>query len=376
MSEASSFFALGGTSLVAVRLMAKLQRLLQPARRLLPDELLRHPELGELIEHLRPDCPVAAPGAPEPAAPPTAASTSTSPPLAPALVLLRAGHAACLAPPLVLVHPAGGHVFHYLHVAHALPGPPRPIYGLKAPGLDEGTAPLETIEALAAHHLAALTAAGLAAAPLALAGSSLGGCVALEMAARLAAAGRPPTPLVMIDTPAPAELPRFADHVAYVEYLFGDMWNVALSRDELARLPEEARLPYALSRLASSGAALGFERDSAQRILAVFVASERAMRAYQPPRYPHPAVYFRARARRRWDPLEPERGWRAALPALALEVVEGDHLSMHEPPHAAALAARLAAHLPDGAPAEPLPGRSASALAGPRAGEPPSSRVS
>ncbi len=333
VSETSSFFALGGTSLVAVRLMSKLQRQLHTSRRLFPDEILRYPDLGALIEHLRPCCQAA-----------SASASDFSP-----LVLLRAASSSApSALPLLLVHPAGGHVFHYRWLAESLPGPPRPIYGLKAPGLDEGTSPLSSIEELAEHHLLTLRAAGLFSvpAPYALAGSSLGGCVAFEMAARLRAAGHPPALLAMIDTPAPAELPQFTDHADYVYYLFGDMWRVQLSRDELRQLPAAERIPHALRQLAAAGVELGFDPDSSQRILDVFVASERAMRAYQPRRYEGSVVYFRARERRSYDPAEPERAWRPYLrEGISLEIVAGDHLSMHEPPHVAELAARLGAHL-------------------------------
>src|SRR5262249_23023898 len=53
LTPESHFFALGGTSLVAVRLLSKLQRRLQLGRRLLPEALLRTPSFGPFVEHLR-----------------------------------------------------------------------------------------------------------------------------------------------------------------------------------------------------------------------------------------------------------------------------------------------------------------------------------
>ncbi|MBC7975033.1 MAG: acyltransferase domain-containing protein, partial [Myxococcales bacterium] len=232
LAPESNFFALGGTSLAAVRLIAKLQRRLQPTRRLLPEELLRTPSFGAFVEHVRPSCGVA----PLPSDPP--------PPSSSALVLLRPGRAEDRAP-LFIVHPAGGHVFHYRLLAEAL-DPDVTVYGLKAPGLEDGQSALRTIEALAEYHLRAIRSAGHTG-PYQLAGSSLGGCVAYEMAQQLRAAGERPALLALLDTPSPDNLPRFDDHVEYVEYLFGDMWGVALSRAELAALPEAARIPHALA---------------------------------------------------------------------------------------------------------------------------------
>ncbi|HEX2687196.1 MAG TPA: beta-ketoacyl synthase N-terminal-like domain-containing protein [Kofleriaceae bacterium] len=408
----SNFFALGGTSLVAVRLISHLQRQLQPGRRLLPEELLRTPSFGPFVEQLRPAYPgsSASPADPanpanpahpansanpanpanpansansansaNPAHPAHRASSANNEVLAPgpdagrsdgeprtrgvtggdpgsSLVLLRAGRAAeHRSPgspgspqplqPLFIVHPAGGHVFHYRLLAEAL-APQITIYGLKAPGLDDDRAPLSTIEALAEHHLRSLGAAGHTAGPYYLAGSSFGGCVAYEMAQQLRASGEQVAMLAMLDTPAPDDLPRFADHVEYVEYLFGDMWGVTLSRDELGALPEPDRIPHAIRRLAGAGVELGLDGAAAENILALFVASERAMRAYRPRPYPGPVVYFRARERRSRDPDQPERGWRRYTgDGLALEIVPGNHVTMHELPHVTELAARLNAHL-------------------------------
>ncbi|HEU4728934.1 MAG TPA: beta-ketoacyl synthase N-terminal-like domain-containing protein [Kofleriaceae bacterium] len=332
----SSFFALGGTSLAAVRLLAALQRRLRPARRLVLEDLLRAPGFAGFVERLRgAHCAGAGPGAAAPRGAPDPASS---------LVLLRPGTAPDR-PPLFIVHPAGGHVFHYRRLAAAL-DPRITVFGLKAPGLDDDLAPLTSIEELAAHHLRAVRAAG-AAGPHHLAGSSFGGCVAYEMAQRLRADGAPVALLAMLDTPAPDDLPVFEDHADYVDYLFGDMWGQAVGRDELRALPEPERIPHALRKTAARGIELGFEPAMAERILTMFVTNERAMRGYQPRALDGRVVYFRARERRRRDPHRPELGWARHVADMTVEIVPGDHVTMHEPPHVAELARRLDAHLTD-----------------------------
>jgi acyl transferase domain-containing protein/surfactin synthase thioesterase subunit len=321
LDEDANFFALGGTSMVAMRLVMKLQRRLQPARRLVPEDLLRSPAFGAFVDHLR--------------AVRAAAPLATS-----SIVPLRTGSRPEL-PPLFLVHPAGGNVLHYRQLVELL-DPRVTVYGLKAPGLGDGRAPLDRIEALADHHLASLRAAGHTARPVLLAGSSLGGCVAYEIAQRMRAAGEPVGLLAMLDTPAPDDLPHFDDHADHVHYVFGDVWNVDVPAAELRALPEADRVRHALAALTAAGVAHGFDVEAAEQLLAVFTASGVAMRAYRPEPYPAAAVFFRARERRPRDPVEPDRGWRRFLAdRLWLEIVPGNHLTMHEPPHVTELADRL-----------------------------------
>ncbi|HMG22553.1 MAG TPA: hypothetical protein VK607_14570, partial [Kofleriaceae bacterium] len=145
-----------------------------------------------------------------------------------------------------------------------------------------------------------------------------------------------------LDTPAPDDLPRLDDHADYVQYLFGDVWNIDVSLAELRALPEADRIGHALRVLTAAGVAHGFDAETAAQLLAVFTASGAAMRAYRPQPYGAAAVYFRARERRPRDPVEPDRGWLRYLEdRLWLEIVPGNHLTMHEPPHVAELAARL-----------------------------------
>lgn len=88
--------------------------------------------------------------------------------------------------PLFLVHPIGGSVLCYLDLVRRLPTG-RPVYGLRAAGVDPGTEPLAGVEALAASYLAAVRRIQPEG-PYLLAGWSFGGYVAFEMARQLPAA--------------------------------------------------------------------------------------------------------------------------------------------------------------------------------------------
>ena len=85
--------------------------------------------------------------------------------------------------PLFLVHPAGGHVFPYVHLARYL-GPDQPCYGLQAKGLEEGESPHTRIKDMAADYIKALRTVQPNG-PYFLGGWSMGGLVAFEMAQQL-----------------------------------------------------------------------------------------------------------------------------------------------------------------------------------------------
>ncbi|MFR9753182.1 amino acid adenylation domain-containing protein [Nocardia sp. 004] len=86
-------------------------------------------------------------------------------------------------PPLFLVHPIGGNVLCYLALARHL-DPDRPVYGLQAAGADSGSTPERSIAALSASYLEAVRRV-YPVGPYHLAGWSFGGYVALEMARQL-----------------------------------------------------------------------------------------------------------------------------------------------------------------------------------------------
>lgn len=159
----ADFFALGGDSLSAVRLALRIE-----------EETGRDPGLGTIFEQ-----PVLAAlaGAIE--------AEASDDGLGP-LILLAEGDAN--APPLFLIHPAGGIAWGYRHLARLI-APARRVWGVQHPGLDPATALPENLDALArlyVRHVTALVPRG----PVHLAGWSVGGIIAQAMAVELAAQGR------------------------------------------------------------------------------------------------------------------------------------------------------------------------------------------
>ena len=171
----ANFFMLGGSSLVAIRLIARIQQ--HTGERLPVASLFTHATIAEQAALI---------------ASQQQRSGSSLVPIQP----LGAQ------PPLFLIHPVGGNVLCYRLLAEALK-PDQPVYGLQSPGVDGEAVPESgwTIEELAERYIDAIRSAQPHG-PYALGGWSMGGVIAYEVAQRLRAAGETIRSLTVIDAPA------------------------------------------------------------------------------------------------------------------------------------------------------------------------------
>ncbi|HYO55279.1 polyketide synthase, partial [Archangium sp.] len=169
------FFALGGDSLVMLRLTDQLRKELD--MEIPPSAAFRGGTMEQMVQALR--------GVPDPRG---------SSPLVP---IQPTG----TRPPLFFVHPAAGVVFPYFELARHL-GPDQPFYGLQALGLDGGSEPDERIEDMARHYIEAIRRIQPTG-PYFIGGYSFGCLVAYEIAQQLSAAGQEIGLLAIVDEPAP-----------------------------------------------------------------------------------------------------------------------------------------------------------------------------
>ncbi len=168
------FFQIGGNSLHAVRIVARLRR--RFGVRLGSDALLHTPTPTSLAAAVD--------------------GTSGADPRRPR----------CLVPikatgrrrPLFMMHGAGGSVLNFSTLARELPAD-RPLYGLQARGSDGLEEMDQTIEEMAARYVAAIRTVQPRG-PYLLGGYSGGGIIALEMTRQLGAAGDHTDVIVMFDT--------------------------------------------------------------------------------------------------------------------------------------------------------------------------------
>ncbi len=259
-------------------------------------------------------------------------------------------------PPLVLIHPVFGDVQIYRHLAREL-GPDQPVYGFQTPALTGGTVP-ERLEDMAAQYREALLT-WRPAGPYLLAGSSMGGCIAFEMARQLTAGGQEVALLALLDSWAGEPLAQAASaavpalpalpavdggdpQAAFLAWLTGGDER-AVGR-ELAGLDGESRLALVLERARRAGG-LPASYGSADllRLLVAIDGQRRALHLYQPGPYSGRVLFLRAA-----EGVEghPEATWKKlARGGFEIHRVPGGHRSMLLPPHVAATGRLLTAAL-------------------------------
>ena len=253
-------------------------------------------------------------------------------------------------PPLILVHPAGGDVYFYKGLADTL-GKQQPVYGFRAPGLEEGETPLTSVDAMATCYLESLLAFQPEG-PYWLGGASYGGMVAYEMAQRLQSMGKTVAVVIMIDTPDGQSMPNnMGDSDDILMYFAESMFKVVpFTKAELAVMESEEKLGFMAQKLGELIAESGFEQASASmnaaqlsRVMAVFKHNVTAMAAYAPHAYTGKLVFFKARERRqKYDPLNPELSWiSVASSGLEVHEVPGNHISMNQPPFVSTMGSKL-----------------------------------
>ncbi len=248
--------------------------------------------------------------------------------------------------PFFCVHPIGGNVLCYLDLARHL-APDQPFYALQTP---DDRPPAKSIEEMAARYLAEVRRVQPQG-PYRLGGWSMGGLVAFAMARQLAAEGQAPELLALIDTLPPETATAPATDEELVASFAQDMArllgsNVGISPEELRSLPEQEKLAHVV-RLGHTAGLLPADFGLAQiePLFATFAANLQASRAYAPEPYTgrltlwvsEATAAFYAAALDAWSRLVPAGLDRTTLP--------GDHYSLLRRPAVERLARELTAQL-------------------------------
>jgi amino acid adenylation domain-containing protein len=336
-----NFFELGGHSIMAVYLMAQVERHFGKAMPLA--SLFRNPTIEQFGELLRTDT--------------CAASWS------PLVSIQPSGSAR----PFFCVAGGGGNVLYFYRLAHRLPKE-QPFYGLQSLGLDGSRAPLSRVEDIAAESLRAVRQIQPHG-PYHLGGHCFGAWVAFEMAQQLRRHGEEVALLVVLDAPAPRpDLMQLGEDVdddafwiAKLGAAMGESAGIDLGIDHarLSALDAQARLNHfgeCMQRagVLPPGAGLGPVRG----LLGVFVANSKARYAPQDVRKVPIALFRAGEFHREYDyspaddpghsPARSTLGWRdLAHNEIPVHVVGGNHITMMSEPHVGELAERVAAHLSD-----------------------------
>jgi len=314
-----NFFTLGGHSLVAVRLVLRIE---QELGKKLPLRAVFH---GATIEHL-------------------AALLRQGTVKVPRLVQLRSGRKL----PFICVHPAGGSISNYLNLAQHL-DPDQPLYALQASGMDEDELPHETIEAMAADYLSAIYEAGIEG-PYLLSGWSMGGVVAFEMARQLRAEGKEVAGLSLIDSIVPS--PDIVKNIDELALLVGFAQTIGLrvenvSPDEISDVSTDEKLALLLNHAQQEHLLPPeVQLPDIQRYFNVYRANILAFSSYVPQPQRLRITLFKAEERVAQNGKDAALGWDSLTEdSVEVHVVPGNHYTLFSGPHVSVLAEHLQAWL-------------------------------
>ncbi|MER7900817.1 SDR family NAD(P)-dependent oxidoreductase [Streptomyces sp. NPDC096046] len=263
-----------------------------------------------------------------------------------ALTTLRAIVPGSPRPPLFTFHPAGGPTSVYLPLTGLLPAD-QPVYGL------ERVEELNTVEDKAAHYRALMRDIQPEG-PYHLLGWSFGGCLAYEVARQLNDRGQDIGFLGLIDTILPAALPqqespeflleRFGRFAEYIEKTYGH--RLDLPYEELAATPEERQIDVVMRLVADAG--LDMSPGVMEHQRTSYVDARVGERYVPRPHDGHVVLYRAQQPQRLTTALDPrylrqetDLGWAPLCQSLEIVPVEGDHLSLIDPPHVATIARHL-----------------------------------
>ena len=316
------FLSLGGHSLLAARLLVRIEKEL--GVRLPLAVLFEENEITGLARRL--DRP-----------------KETQPPS-----LLVALRAAGRRPPLYLVHPVMGTLFHYARLAPLL-APEQPLFGFQSPCLDGEAWLFASLEEMAAAYLGELRRRAPRG-PYHLGGWSMGGVVAWEMAHQLLQQGEEVALLALFDSTSPLDRRSLA--YQYDSKRLASAWSEDLGaffgktlkvpEEELAELEAEGQWQHICARAAAAGVVPeGSDRRHLRARFQVFLNNAELLRDYQPPPLDLEVILFRAEAASPGDHRRPGLGWEDLARACQVIAVPGDHLTLFSEPNLPVLAEKL-----------------------------------
>jgi len=182
------FFALGGHSLVGVRLVAKIRSAYGVDLEL--GALFEYRTARALAERIRPS---------------QGRAIAAEPSVGGCLIAIQPKGSQ---PPIFFVHAVGGEVLYYEPLARALGGD-QPFYAFQSKLANQAVIGETSMEELAATYLDELRSR-FPGGPYILGGHSFGGLVAFEMARQLQAQGAEPRALIMLDVYVPGSTEHFS----------------------------------------------------------------------------------------------------------------------------------------------------------------------
>jgi len=327
-----NFFDIGGHSLLAVRLVAQIEKHFQ--RKIALSDLLQEPTIEHLAAILRQQ--------PE---------SKSWLPLVPIQPLGSKK-------PFFCVHPSGGNVICYYNLASHL-GREQPLYGFESPGFYGECEPYYRIEDMASFYIQALRSIQPQD-PYLLGGWSMGGLIALEMAIQLQQQGQKVALLALLDTKPPIVIDKFQNNKVDDAQLLADIAiatakffgkDLLISEVTLREVKPEKQLNYVLDMMKQANFVppdIGLQQIRAY--LQVTKSHKRALMDYVAKFYPGQITLFQAEQQLSIDKneeisaniIEPNLDWsHFSSQPLNVHVIPGEHGTILAEPNVKVLAEKL-----------------------------------
>ena len=244
-------------------------------------------------------------------------------------------------PLFVWVHPIGGDTYSYWPLVRAL-GKDVPFYGFQAPALSGGTS-FKSIAEMADAYIAELVGIGTGR-PLILGGSSFGGMVAFEMAQQMGPSRRPSW-VVLVDTPAPASLPKKlvgqSEVLAYF-FKYGFEGRFLPFIAELEALPPGRQFEFIRQKANQLKCMHLLPPFFGPKLIGVWLHHQKLMHAYCTTAYDGNICYLAAQDRLAEMPERMEDSWEIyARQSFIVRKLPGDHITLNQVPHVVGVAKHI-----------------------------------
>jgi amino acid adenylation domain-containing protein len=329
-----NFFEIGGHSILAVRLIARIESHL--SKRLAVAVLFQGATIESLAQALR--------------------SETKSQPWSPLVPIQPDGSN----PPLFFVHAVGGQVLSYLDLGRHL-GQAQPLYGLQSRQGNKESTQHARLEEMASEYVEAIRAFQTVG-PYRLGGWSMGGVIAFEMARQMHDQGQEVALLALVDSYAPSIIPagpRSADET-YANDLANFALHLGFTQDRitvagstLLTLPPAEQLAYLLSEAKASGlVGIDMTLHELSAMWEAFQANFKIMTSYRGGSYQGKVTLFCAESQlgagisKNGSLLEDrEKGWGNWAQGVEVIPLPGNHFTIIREPQVKVLAEQLLARL-------------------------------
>ncbi len=235
--------------------------------------------------------------------------------------------------PLIMIHPVGGDVYFYRDLCKAL-STEQTIYAIRCPIL-KGRKPYSSIEEMASEYLSSIEEFGIRY-PFILGGSSFGGVVAHHMACLLEKKHNSKPTLIMIDSPAPGNMPNQMNKHEILEYIvtYG-VKDIKISLDILRSFETiEEQIKYVSDSAKSSQLSEILSEKFLPLFINTWLSNSDIMTQYKPDVFNGKLIFFSHSEIIPEFPTDQYKSWYNWVNGEKYNhYIKGNHLSMNASPN-------------------------------------------